>query len=265
MDILGVRVDNLKREDILERISHFLNEEKFHPTPISDTEKSSKQNAKGYFNNDQNLSNNGNWYGTRQIATINPEFILAAQKDEEFKNVLNSCDLNIADGVGIKFAFWWLKSRLKFRMAGIDLMREIIKMADEKKLKIFLAANSGGLSSWEETKDAILKKYPNLEISGENIDIHNTLYIIPDTDILFCNFGAPYQEKFLNSQKNGKIKLAVGVGGSFDYLTGKLKRAPKWMQFFGVEWFWRLILQTKRIKRILNAVIVFPIKIIFQK
>ena len=58
--------------------------------------------------------------------------------------------------------------------------------------------------------------------------------------------------------------IAVGVGGSFDYLTGKLKRAPKWMQFFGVEWFWRLMLQPKRIKRIWNAVVVFPIKLIFD-
>ena len=229
MDILGVRVDNLERKEILEKISRFLSENEFG-----------------------------------QIATVNPEFILEAQKDEEFRNILNSCDLNVADGVGIKLAFWWLRGKLKYRMAGIDLMQEILKIADERKLKIFLATKSGGLSSFEETRDAILKKYPTLEIDGENIDIHNTLYIIPDTDILFCNFGAPFQEKFLNSQKDGKIKLTVGVGGSFDYLTGKLKRAPKWMQFFGVEWFWRLLLQPRRIRRIWNAVIIFPIKLVIK-
>ena len=122
------------------------------------------------------------------------------------------------------------------------------------------------MSSWEETRDAILKKYPGLEIGGANLDRDDFLHNLQDLDyeLIFCNFGAPFQEKFLNSQKNDRIKLAVGVGGSFDYLTGKLKRAPKWMQFFGVEWFWRLMLQPKRIKRIFNAVVIFPIKVLFK-
>ena len=226
-----MRVDNLERKEILEKISCFLDGNNF-----------------------------------RQIATVNPEFILEAQKDNEFRGILNSCDLNIADGSGIKFAFWRMGEKLKCRMAGIDLMQEILKIANEKKLKIFLAANSGGLSNWEETRDAILKKYPNLEIGGTNLDRDNLSYKPqPITyNLIFCNFGVPFQEKFLNSLKNDTIGLAVGVGGSFDYLTGKLKRAPKWMQFFGVEWLWRLLLQPKRIKRIFNAVIIFPIRLIFQ-
>lgn len=238
MDILGVRINNFSKQEILNKIFEFLNEEKFH-----------------------------------QIATINPEFILNAQKDEQFKNMLNNCDLNVTDGVGISFAFWWLKEKLKCRIAGIDLMQEILKIANEKKLKIYLATNDKGLSDFEETKDAILKKYPDLEINGENLDILEAQLpngspasiSMKENDIIFCNFGAPFQEKFLSGRKCDKIKLAIGVGGSFDYLTGKLKRAPKWMQIFGVEWFWRFMLQPKRIKRILNAVIVFPIKLIFYK
>lgn len=259
MDILGVRVDNLEKKEILEKVSDFLDGDDF-----------------------------------RKIATINPEIILTAQEDEEFKKILNSCELAIADGIGIKFAFWRFGKRLKCRMTGIDLMLEILRVANEKKLKIFLAANKNGLSSFEETRNAILKIYPNLEISGENINCHsdpalageesqkniaNDNYsgsftpmkigvqddIAGESSIIFCNFGAPYQEKFLNSAKSGTIKLAVGVGGSFDYLTGKLKRAPRWMRFFGVEWLWRLILQPKRIKRIFNAVIVFSVKVLFQK
>jgi N-acetylglucosaminyldiphosphoundecaprenol N-acetyl-beta-D-mannosaminyltransferase len=231
MDILGVKVNNLSKKEILEKISLFLSEEKFH-----------------------------------QISTVNQEFILAAQKNNKFKEILNNCDLNIADSIGIKFAFWWFGEKLKTRMAGIDLMQEILKIANEKKLKIFLAANSGGLSNWEKAKEAISKIYPDLEINGADINKNSVAgyWSLVTGDIVFCNFGAPFQEKFLNSLKYDKIKLAVGVGGSFDYLTGKLKRAPKWMQFFGVEWLWRLILQPKRIKRIFNAVIVFPIKLIFR-
>lgn len=227
-----MRVDNFSREEILEKISCFLNEEKFH-----------------------------------QVATINPEFILEAEKDREFQKILNSCDLNVADGIGIKFAFSKFGEKLKCRIAGADLLEEILKIASNRGLGIFLAANSRGLSSWGETRDAILKKYPNSLIKGENLDRNNMKYQIKNGEfqLLFCNFGAPFQEKFLNFQKDGKIRLAVGVGGSFDYLTGKLKRAPKWMQFFGVEWFWRLMLQPKRIKRIWNAVIVFPVKILCHK
>jgi len=228
MEILGVRVDNLKKDEILFKIKEFLNSSDFH-----------------------------------QIATVNPEFILAAQKDKEFQNVLNSCDLNVADGMGINLAFWKLGKKLQCRMAGIDLMLKILKIANEKKLKIFLAAKGGGLSTWEETKNAINKLFPELIIEGKNLESSEP--ITTDCEIVFCNFGAPEQEKFLNRLKSDKIKLAMGVGGSFDYLTGKISRAPRWMRKIGLEWLWRLILQPKRIKRIFNATIIFPIKIIFNK
>jgi len=239
-EILGIKIDNLSRKEMLEKVKDFLNSDSFH-----------------------------------QIATVNPEFILKTQKDRGFKDILNSCDLNVADGFGIKLAFWRYGKNLKCRMAGIDLMMEILKVANEKKLKIFLATSSRGLSSWEETKEAINKKFPDLEINGVNISCHSeaepkNLEILrfAQDDIVFCNFGAPEQEKFLNSLKsaeNARIKLAIGVGGSFDYLTGKIRRAPKWMRQIGLEWLFRLILEPKyRFKRIWNAVIIFPIKIIFN-
>jgi N-acetylglucosaminyldiphosphoundecaprenol N-acetyl-beta-D-mannosaminyltransferase len=159
-------------------------------------------------------------------------------------------------------------------MVGIDLMQKILKIASEKNLSIFLTANSGGLSSWEETASVIKKLYPNIQISGVNVDpraIQEMNYEagIMNYEIVFCSFGVPYQEKFLHSlknQKNGKIRLAMGVGGSFDYLTGKVRRAPVLWRQFGLEWLWRLILEPHyRFKRIFNAVIIFPIKVIFAK
>ena len=233
MNILGVRIDNLSKKDVLGKIEPFLSDGKFH-----------------------------------QIATVNPEFILEAQKNAEFKNILNNSDLNVADGVGIWFAFLRFGKLLKARIAGVDLMHDILKMADEKKLSVFLVANKNGLSSWEETRNVISKKYPNIEFSGADLDSLNfSEYQISNTryQILFCNFGAPYQEKFINSLKNDIIVVAMGVGGSFDFITGKAKRAPKGMRIFGLEWLWRLILQPKRIKRIINAIIIFPIKVLFNK
>ncbi len=232
--ILDVRVDNLEKNEIFGKINDFLTGNKFC-----------------------------------QIATINPEFILEAHQDAEFKEILNRCDLNIADGIGIKLAFWRKGKKLKCRLTGADLMNEILKMGSEKGLKVFLVANKDGLSSWEETANAINKTYPDLTIGGTNIN-KNEKYQVPDDkyQILFCNFGAPYQEKFLYSLKQenyGKIKLAMGVGGSFDFWTRKLHRAPKLMQNLGLEWLFRLIQQPKRFRRIFRAVIVFPIRVISNK
>lgn len=253
MNILGVRIDNFSKKEILARIESFLNEEKFH-----------------------------------QIATVNPDFILRAQNDLELKNILNSCDLNVADGVGIWYAFIRNFSFLKSRFAGVDLLGEILKIAHQNKISIYLAINKDGLSSYQEIRTVLKKIYPDLKINGADIImsshqlsvISHQMHTITDdrlpmTDcrILFCNFGSPAQEKFLNLQKNGNIRLAMGVGGSFDFLTGKVKRAPKCLRIFGLEWLWRLVFHPsssrnfllKRLMTIFKSTVVFPIKILINK
>ncbi|MFA5961684.1 MAG: WecB/TagA/CpsF family glycosyltransferase [Parcubacteria group bacterium] len=232
--ILGVRVDNLSRKEILEKIESFLDEGKFH-----------------------------------QIATVNPEFILEAQNNLCFRTVLGNCALNIADGFGIRCAFWRHGWHLKSRVSGADLTLEILKLANQKKLAVHLVINKDGLNTFTEVRKAILKTYPNLKISGNDLD-KNTVScsLIADRCVLFCNFGAPDQEVFLNSQKDAKIRLAMGVGGSFDFLTGKVRRAPVFLRTVGLEWLWRLFQpqpwehKKKRLKRIWGAVVVFPIKIL---
>lgn len=230
MQILGVRVDNLSKEEILAKIESFFVEERFH-----------------------------------QIATVNPEFILEAQKNSKFKHILNGCNFCVADGFGIRLAFFRFGKILKCRFAGADLMHEILKMAEKKKVAIFLAINKSGLSGFAEIRDFLLKLYPELEIYGQEIDPQITSHQLPFTSrgVLLCNFGAPSQEIFLNSAKNGKIRIAMGVGGTFDFVTGKIKRAPVFIRKIGLEWLWRFFQQPKRIGRIINAVIIFPIKIIF--
>ncbi|HPN54471.1 MAG TPA: WecB/TagA/CpsF family glycosyltransferase [Candidatus Moranbacteria bacterium] len=233
MEILGVRIDNFSKQEILKKIESFLADGKFH-----------------------------------QIATVNAEFILQAQKDNDFKNILNTCDLNVADTISIRYAFLRYGKWLKARIAGADLMHEILKIANEKKFSVFLAVSKNGLSSYEEIKNKLSQIYPNVNFSGADIDNQNfSSYQMPYAicQILFCNFGAPRQEKFINCVKNDILGVAMGIGGSFDYITGKIKRAPKIMRYFGLEWLWRLILQPKRWKRIWNAVIIFPIRIIFNK
>lgn len=232
MNILGVRIDNLSKKEILEKVEFFLNEEKFH-----------------------------------QVATVNPEFVLEAQGNPQFKAVLNQTALNVADGVGIWYAFLRFGKNLKTRLAGADLLHEILQKAEAKNLSVFLAVNKNGLSSFEEIKTALWKKYPKLEISGQEFEPSAPIESqVVNCELVFCNFGAPSQEIFLNSLKNDTIKLAMGVGGAFDFLTGKRKRAPKIMRKFGLEWLWRFMLEPKyRINRIINAAFVFPIKVLLSK
>jgi len=232
MNILGVRIDNLSRKEILQRVEDFLLEDKFH-----------------------------------QITTINPEFVLEAQKNKKFRQILLQSDLNVADGIGIKFAFWRYGKHLKSRVSGVDLMHEILKIANKKRLGVFLAASTNGLSTWQETAAALQKLYPNVEFSGAEIDpSHVTYNLEPAThNLLLCSFGAPHQELFINSVKNDTIRLAMGIGGAFDFVTGKMRRAPKFWRKIGIEWLWRFMQEPRyRAKRIFNAVVIFPIKVLFN-
>jgi N-acetylglucosaminyldiphosphoundecaprenol N-acetyl-beta-D-mannosaminyltransferase len=208
-----------------------------------------------------------------QIATVNPEFILEAQKNEKFRSILNSNKtLCVADGIGLKFAAWRQGQNLKCRWAGVDLMWEILKVANEKKQKVFLIGNKDGLSTWQETAEEIKKVYPKLEVNGVNIFKNNianndTSYQLPVTsyNIIFSSLGAPHQEILLH-QLQDKARLVMGVGGSFDFITDKIKRAPRFLRIIGLEWLWRLIQEPHyRFKKIWNAVIIFPIKIILNK
>jgi N-acetylglucosaminyldiphosphoundecaprenol N-acetyl-beta-D-mannosaminyltransferase len=232
MRILGVRIDNLSKKQILEKIESFLHEDAFH-----------------------------------RIATINPEFILRAQKDERFKNILNGCDMNVADGIGLKYAFWRYGKHLKNRISGVDLMHEVLKLANKNKSEVFLASSTHSLSTWQETAAQLRKKHPSIVFSGGDIPLkESSEWHIPHCDVVLCNFGAPAQELFIDSKKRDTIRLAMGVGGAFDIATGKIPRAPRVMRDFGLEWLWRFSIEPRyRAKRIFRAVVIFPIKIIFSK
>jgi len=239
MKVLGVKIDNFSKKETLRKVEDFLSENKIH-----------------------------------QIVTVNPEFILRAQEDEEFKNILNDADLSIADGAGIWFAFLRHLKYLKTRITGIDLMLEILRLAENKNLPVFLVSHKNALSSWEETRDAILKTHPDLKIDGDLVGTEcpfgcQSSKSIGDWAIVFCNFGAPHQERFIHSLKSlgqSKIRVAMGVGGGFDFLTGNRRRAPKILRKIGLEWLWRFVGEPKRrAGRIWNAVVIFPIRVLLNK
>lgn len=216
------------------------------------------------------------------ITTPNPEIILNSYKNKNFKNILNNASLNIPDGIGLIYASKILNTSplIKERIAGSDLTLEIIKITKELNKKIFLL---GGNS--EEQLKIIKDKIGKNIVSGYDVgfvkeDWNNEFsynknknnFIIDkinnsEANIIFVAFGAPKQEIWIseNLSKLKSINLAIGIGGTFDFISGYKKRSPKWMQDLGFEWLFRLIQEPSRFKRILNAIIIFPIKVIIYK
>jgi N-acetylglucosaminyldiphosphoundecaprenol N-acetyl-beta-D-mannosaminyltransferase len=208
----------------------------------------------------------------RFVVTPNPEIILSAQKDEELFYILNRADLAPADGFGLKIAAWW-KGEVLHRYTGADLTRYLLNVALEKKLKVAIIFWKRGLSNGDEIAAAVKENFPGLthiEIGVERRTEFSDgeLAILEEysPDIMFVALGSPWQEKliFHDYHKIQSIKIAIGVGGSFDFLTGKLRRSPYLLRRIGLEWLWRLIKQPKRIKRIFDATVVFTCKNLFD-
>jgi len=205
------------------------------------------------------------------VATPNPEMLLAARKNETFRKILQKTDLNIPDGTGIIWAAKHHATPLPERVTGTDLMQALCHkvMPDTR---IFLLGAAPGVAKKAARK---LKEQKRLNIVGtfsglaDPHDDLNLQKIINNTrpDLLFVAFGAPKQEFWLarNLPHLPTVKLAMGVGGAFDFIAGVRSRAPAWMRRAGLEWLYRLFQQPKRIIRIFNATIRFPLTILFRK
>ena len=203
-----------------------------------------------------------------QIVTVNPDFIMTARKNDHFRSAVNGADLVLADGVGINLPAFLQGEKLNARIPGVDFSEYILAYAQEMDLEIFLAVRNDGLSTYVETKAAILIRYPRLRIHGCDVDIHSSRSLANAQrkvrgDIVFANFGTPIQDIFLSQLRylpQQTIRLGIGVGGTFDFWTGKQTRAPIFIQKIGLEWLFRLILQPRRrFKRTFNYVIVFSL------
>lgn len=208
----------------------------------------------------------------KKIFTPNPEMLVLANKFPHFKEVLNKGDLNLCDGFGITLV---TVGKIK-RIPGSDFLWELCELAKKNNKSIFLLGTSddGVLS---KAKDALNKRFVQLKIVGTDVgpeieivngdikvDVQQNVDILKKinesgADVLVVAFGQMKQElwieQFLSSLPN--VKLSIGVGGALDYISGKVKRAPKFLRIIGLEWLWRLIQEPWRIKRIFNATFKF--------
>lgn len=188
------------------------------------------------------------------LVAINPEKILKARKDEKLMNLLNNATYQIADGVGIIYASRIQKGQIKSRVTGIDSMEMLCELSNDKGLKIFLYGAKPEVV--KAAKDKLEEKYKNISITGY-IDgyVQDNDKVIEEinkskADIVFVAMGSPKQEYWIVENMD-KVSPTIfqGVGGTFDVISGRIKRAPRWMQKMGLEWFYRLVKEPKRIGR----------------
>lgn len=232
IEILGIPIDCIGQKEAMETIKSFL-----------------KKNDRFY------------------ITTPNPEIILEAQKNPIFKKILREASLSIADGVGVVWAAKKLYSKKIVRLTGVDLMRTICR--ELRGHKIFLLGASEDVN--RKTKEILEKKYPGIKITGNYSGTPGSslekiicnMINKSEAEIVFVAYGAPKQELWIarNLPHLSTVKVAIGIGGSFDFISGYKKRAPLWMQNLGIEWFFRLIIEPSRYKRIFNATVKFPLHI----
>lgn len=181
------------------------------------------------------------------IVTPNPELLVMAQKDSNYKTILNNAKLALADGIGILWAARLMGKPLKQRITGTDLTESLCNYVSKQPITVSFLG--GGPNIAELAAECLQKKYPGLKVSWFSQEYESSLKD-KKTDILFVAFGAPKQEIWIANNLNDlNAKVVMGVGGAFDFITGKVPRAPKFLRNLGLEWLFRLIIQPWRIKR----------------
>ncbi|MCX8095090.1 MAG: WecB/TagA/CpsF family glycosyltransferase [Caldisericia bacterium] len=187
----------------------------------------------------------------RIITPINPEKIVRSLNDNKLKEILENSDLLLPDGYGIVIASKILGIGIKERITGIDMFEALIEYGDKANLSIyFLGAKD---ESVKGVVERVKKEYRGVKIVGYHNGFFNTSdEVINDMrnkkiDFLFVAMGSPKQEYFIyDNLKYIDAKVFMGVGGSFDVFSGKIKRAPKLIRKLGLEWFYRFLLEPKK-------------------
>lgn len=222
LDVLGVKVDPVDQRRALDAITGFLDGE-----------------------------------GCRQVVTLNPEYVMRAGGQPELLRIINGCDLCVPDGMGIVWASRLLGKPLEGRVTGTGLLPEIARVCDERKFGIFLLGGGPGVA--DQTSAILTRRFPGLKIAGASSndpeDGARTVKEINESGaaVLAVAYGCPKQDLWIDRYRGELtgVKVAIGVGGAFDFISGKIPRAPRFMRRAGLEWLFRLWLEPRRARRML--------------
>lgn len=223
INVLDIHFDNVNMEEAIEKCKEFL------------------KNDKG------NL-----------IVTPNPEIVMKAKDNEDFKKIINEASLVIPDGIGIIKGAKILETPLKERVAGYDLICNLLELGKDGDISFYFWGSKPGIA--EIAKQKLEEKYPKIKILGTDdgyFDENKKKEIVEriknaKPDVLLVGIGAYKQEKTINELLDLNIfKIGIGCGGSIDVLSGTVKRAPKLFIKMHCEWLWRLLKQPSRLPRMM--------------
>ena len=195
--------------------------------------------------------------GNHYVVTPNSDIVVKMQDDPELLDICNKADLILTDGQIVVKLSRMIGTPIKERVAMTDFVWNVMDLADEKGYKVFLFG--GKEEVLEKATEKIKEKYPRLNIidsysppfgfenNKEQLEAANQRIKKSDADILIVFLGCPKQEKFIANNKDKYcVPISITMGGCVDFIAGKVKRAPQWMQDAGLEWFYRFLQEPKR-------------------
>lgn len=218
IEMMGCQIDNLSMEETLQTIEKFIQSGQPH-----------------------------------QHVVVNVDKLVKASRDGELRRIINNCALINVDGMPVVWASHLLGKPLKERVAGVDLFESLMQRSTEKGWRVYLLGAREEIVS--DVKRVYEQKYPGLTVAGhrngywkqeEEAEVVEQIKAA-QADLLFVAISSPKKERFLGRyQAELRIPFAMGVGGTFDVVVGKVRRAPVWMQNGGLEWFYRFLQEPRR-------------------
>lgn len=210
--------------------------------------------------------------GAHHVVTVNPEFVMEARHNPLFRTALEHADLATADGAGLLLAARLRGTPLRGRVTGVELSLRLAELAAARGYRLFLLGAAPGVA---EAAAAVLQdRFAKLIIAGcyagspdpRHEPFLRQLIAAASPHILLVAYGHPRQDLWIaRNQPALQVPVAIGVGGVFDYLSGRVPRAPAWLRRLGLEWAYRLARQPRRWRRIITAVPHFLLVVLFDR
>lgn len=221
------------------------------------------------------------------VVTLNPEMVMTAQHDEDFREALQAAELRVPDGAGLIWAQWYVRSqfwslipslvafsfRQVERITGVDTVWLVARLCARYDLPLYLLG--GTAQQVQRTAKLLTKRLPNLKVftsTDHAYDIEGPVSVLKDIQdkqpaVLLVAYGAQKQSTWIERHRAHlpSVRLAIGVGGAFAILSEDTPRAPKPLRQLNLEWLWRLLLEPSRLPRIWRATVQFPLLIARQK